>query len=79
MHAMDELYTQHPYYGSRRMTATLNRNGFMVNRKRIQRLMQVMGIEAVYPKPHVSGPDRQHVIFPYLLRTVAIEINPLAV
>jgi putative transposase len=73
MHAIDELYTQHPYYGSRRMTAMLTRNGFMVNRKRIQRLMQVMGIEAIYPKPHLSGPDRQHSIFPYLLRNMAIE------
>jgi putative transposase len=73
MHVMDELYTEHPSFGSRSMTSMLNRMGYSINRKRIQRLMQVMGIEAIYPKPHLSAPDKQHPIFPYLLRHMVIE------
>lgn len=72
MHTIDELYTEHPYFGSRRMTATLNRMGHTVNRKHIQRLMRVMGIEAIYPKQNTSVPDKQHLVFPYLLRKLAI-------
>lgn len=73
MRTMDKLYTAHPELGSRRMMAILNRMGHEVNRKRIQRLMQVMGIEAIYPKRSLSTPDKQHVVFPYLLRDMAIE------
>jgi putative transposase len=73
MHALDELYTQHPYFGSRRMTVVLAWMGHAVNRKRIQRLMRLMGIEAIYPKPNMSAPDKQHVVFPYLLRNLTIE------
>jgi len=51
----------------------LNRMGQEVNRKRVQRLMQLMGIEAIYPKPNLSAPDRQHMVYPYLLRDLAIE------
>jgi len=72
MHSIDELYTQRPYFGSRRMTATLNRMGLSVNRKHIQRLMRMMGIEAIYPKRNTSVPDKQHLLFPYLLRKLAI-------
>jgi putative transposase len=51
----------------------LQRNGYIVNRKRIQRLMRIMGIEAIYPKPALSTRDTQHQVFPYLLRNMAIE------
>jgi putative transposase len=73
MHAIDELYTQHPIFGSRRMTVVLNRMGYAVNRKRIQRLMRLMGIEAIYPKHNLSVRDKQHAVYPYLLRNVSIE------
>jgi putative transposase len=73
MHAIDELYTQHPYFGSRRMSVMLASMGHAVNRKRIQRLMRFMGMEAIYPRPNLSKPAKQHSIFPYLLRNLAIE------
>lgn len=72
MHKIDEQYTKTPFYGSRRMTAVLGRNGYNVNRKRVQRLMRVMGIEAIYPKPNTSRSNEEHKIYPYLLRDVAI-------
>ena len=67
MRLIDEQYTKTPFYGSRRMTAWLNRQGYTVNRKRIQRLMRIMGIEAIYPKPKTSVGDVQHKVYPYLL------------
>lgn len=70
---LDEQYTRAPFYGSRRMTAWLATQGHEVNRKRISRLMQVMGIEAVYPKPRLSQPGEGHKIYPYLLRGVTVE------
>ncbi len=72
MKLIDQEYTAHPFYGSRRMTAWLQGQGYEVNRKRIQRLMALMGLEAIYPKPNLSAPDRQHKVYPYLLRDVAI-------
>lgn len=73
MGLIDRCYTDRPFYGSRRMAAWLNHDrGEAVNRKRVQRLMRVMGLEAVYPKPRLSsGPA--HTVYPYLLRGVAIE------
>ena len=56
MRWIDEQYTRRPFYGSRRMTAWLRAQGSAVNRKRVARLMEVMGIEAVYPKPKLSQP-----------------------
>jgi len=73
MRFIDEQYTKTPFYGSRRMTVSLNRNGYLVNRKRVQRLMRLMGIEAIYPKPNLSKPHPDNKIYPYLLRN--IEIN----
>jgi putative transposase len=75
MRLIDEIYTRSPYYGARRIAAELNRKnlGFAVDRKRIGRLMQIMGIEALYPKPKLSRPDKEHVKHPYLLRGVEIE------
>jgi len=72
MHKIDEQYTKTPFYGSRRMTAWLNRQDYEVNRKRVQRLMRIMGIEAIYPKRRTSISDEEHKIYPYLLRDVTI-------
>jgi putative transposase len=72
MNLIDEEYTAHPFFGSRQMTAWLKRQGHEVNRKRVQRLMRLMGLEAIYPKPKLSLPDQKHKIYPYLLRNVAI-------
>jgi putative transposase len=73
MRLMDEQYLRTPFYGSRRMTRWLQSQGYAVNRKRVRRLLQVMGIEAVYPKPKLSQPGEGHKIYPYLLRGVKIE------
>jgi putative transposase len=73
MRLLDERYTRAPFYGSRRMTEWLATQGHGVNRKRISRLMQVMGLEAVYPKPKLSQPGEGHKVYPYLLRGVAVE------
>ena len=72
MRLLDEQYTRAPFYGSRRMTEWLATKGHEVNRKRIWRLMQVMGLEAVYPKPKMSQPGEGHKIYPYLLRDVTV-------
>lgn len=73
MHRIDEIYTRHPYYGSRRIRACLRRQGYEVNRKRIQRLMRKMEIAAIYPKPKLSHANREHQFYPYLLRDVEID------
>jgi putative transposase len=67
MRWIDEQYTRRPFYGSRRMTVWLRQQGQAVNRKRVARLMEVMEIEAVYPKPKLSQPGEGHKIYPYLL------------
>ena len=72
MRLIDAEYTRHPFYGSRKITEWLRQQGEAVNRKRVQRLMRVMGLEAIYPKPRLSVPGRGHRIYPYLLRDVAI-------
>jgi putative transposase len=68
MRQIDELYLEHPYFGSRRMAALLD-----INCKHAQRLMHLMGIEAHYPKPHLSRPAPGHEIYPYLLRGLPIQ------
>ena len=73
MRLIDEEYTAHPFFGSRQMTAWLVRHGEAVNRKRVQRLLRLMGLEAIYPKPRLSVAGRGHRIYPYLLRNVAVE------
>lgn len=73
MRLIDERYTACPFYGSRRLTAWLLRRGEAVNRKRVQRLMRQMGLEAIYPKPRLSMARRGHRVYPYLLRGVSIE------
>ena len=73
MRLIDRQYTRVPFYGSRRMTAWLQCQGYAVNRKRVARLMRGMGIEAVYAKPKLSQPGEGHKIYPYLLRRLRIE------
>jgi putative transposase len=72
MRWIDEQYTRHPFFGTRRMTAWLCRQGHTVNRKRVARLMARMGLEAVYPKPKLSQPGERHKIYPYLLEGVEV-------
>jgi putative transposase len=73
MRLVDELHLERPFYGSRRITQELRRRGLIVNRKRIQRLMRVMGIEALAPQPNTSKPEPEHTLYPYLLRGLAVE------
>jgi putative transposase len=73
MRQIDQEYTAHPFLGSRRLTKWLIEQGEAVNRKRVQRLMRVMGLEAIYPKPKLSAARAGHRIYPYLLRGVRIE------
>jgi len=69
---IDKIYTKWPFYGSRRLTEELKAKGYTVNRKRVQRLMRLMGIQALYPKPRTSMHHPEHRVFPYLLREVPI-------
>uniref|UniRef100_UPI0031F63A0E IS3 family transposase n=1 Tax=Thermacetogenium phaeum TaxID=85874 RepID=UPI0031F63A0E len=71
-HRIDEIYTEHPYYGSRRITAQLRREGFEVNRKAVQRHMREMGITGIHPGPNLSRRSQQHKVYPYLLRNLEI-------
>jgi putative transposase len=72
MRRIDELHLELPFYGSRRMMFELNKEDRGVNRKRVQRLMRVMGIEALVPRPGTSKAAPGHKIYPYLLRGLAI-------
>jgi putative transposase len=69
-HRIDELYTAHPFYGSRRLTVCLQREGLRINRKAVQRYMREMGIVAIYPSPNLSQRALAHRVYPYLLRGV---------
>ena len=72
MRLIDEEFLRHPFYGSRKIRDYLNRLGFPVNHKRVQRLMRLMGLESVAPKPNTSRPRREHKVYPYLLRGMSI-------
>ena len=72
MQRIDELYLEMPFYGSRRMALALRAEGHAVNRKRVQRLMRLMGLEAMVPRPGTSRPAPRHKVYPYLLRGLAI-------
>jgi putative transposase len=72
MRLIDEQYLKTPFYGWRRMTQHLRREGHLVNHKRVQRLMQRMGVQAVYPKPKTSIASAEHRVYPYLLRNLSI-------
>ena len=73
MALIDQQYLKTPFYGSRRMTAWLSNHGHQVNRKRVRRLMQLIGLEAIYRRPNTSKPNPGHKVYPYLLR--GLEIN----
>jgi putative transposase len=73
MRLIDEQFTKRPFYGVPRMTASLRRMGYEVNPKRVRRLMRVMGLEAIYPKPRLSANGPDHKVYPYLLKGVTID------
>lgn len=73
MNLLDEQYTRCPFYGVKRMTAWLETQGYYVNEKRVRRLLRTMGLETQYPKPKLSNSNKEHLIYPYLLRGVSIE------
>jgi putative transposase len=73
MRLIDEQYLKTPSWGSRSMRNHLRRLGYKINRKRVQRLMRLMGLEAIYPKPKTSRPHPAHKVYPYLLRNTVVE------
>jgi len=73
MNRIDEIYTKWPFFGSPRITAQLKREGYDVNIKRVKRLMHLMNIIAIYPKPKTSPKNHEHKVYPYLLGNVTIE------
>ncbi len=73
MRLIDQQYLKTPVYGSRSMARHLRRQGHKVNRKRVQRLMRLMGLEAIYPRPRTSKAHPEHKVYPYLLRNVTID------
>jgi putative transposase len=72
MRRMDELHLAHPFYGSRKLSLALRAEGRPVNRKCVQRLMRLMGLESIAPKPKTSTPHPEHPVYPYLLRGLQI-------
>ena len=73
MRLIDEQYMKQPAWGSRSMRSYLASLGRVVNRKRVQRLMRAMGLQAVYPRPRTSAPHPEHKVYPYLLRGLAVD------
>ena len=73
MRLIDEIHLKRPFYGSRRMCDELEDRGYKVNRKRVQRLMRLMDLRALYPRRRTSQPGKGHKIYPYLLRDLSIE------
>ena len=72
MRLIDEQYMHTPFYGWRKMVATLRRQGYAINGKRVRRLMRLMGIQAIYPRKNSSSPGKGHKRYPYLLRNLPI-------
>ena len=72
MKLIDRQYLATPFYGARKVAAWLNGKGYIVNRKRVRRLMQIMGIKAIYRRPRTSQPAPGHKIYPYLLDSIQI-------
>lgn len=73
MRLLDEQYFKTPFYGARRLTVWLKSLGYIINRKRVKRLMELMGWQTIYRKPYLSKPNKAHKVYPYLLR--GLEIN----
>ena len=72
MNIIDETYTAHPYYGTRRMSKYLESKGYNIGRKGLRRYYRIMGLEAVYPKKNLSKRNQAHKVYPYLLRNLEI-------
>jgi len=70
---IDQMYTKRPFYGSRKMTHWLRKLGHEIGRKRVQRLMRTMGLEAIYPRRRTTIPNPAHKVYPYLLRNMKID------
>jgi putative transposase len=75
MHKIDRIYTKWPFYGSPRITAVLKRQGEIINHKRVARLMNLMGLAAIMPKKNLSRRNKEHLVYPYLLKGVKITSN----
>jgi putative transposase len=72
MKIIDEIFIEHPYYGTRRMAYILKKEGYDIGRKKVKKYYQIMGIEAVYPKMNLSRRNQAHKVYPYLLRDLEI-------
>ena len=72
MKLIDAEYTRHPFYGSRKIMSYLRRCGYKINRKKVQRLMRLMGLEGICPRKRTTLPDKTHKVYPYLLRELEI-------
>ena len=72
MHLLDQQYTKMPFYGVRRMTKFLQKLGYKIGKARVRSLLRQMGLRAIYPGPNTSKPHPMHIIYPYLLRDVAV-------
>lgn len=72
MRRIDEIFTEHPYYGTRRMSYVLKSVGLNVSRKMVRKYYQLLGIEAVYPKMNLSRRNQAHKVYPYLLRGMEV-------
>lgn len=72
MNLIDRIYTDSPFYGVRRIHGQLETDGYMINVKRVRRLMRLMGLEAIYPKPNLSKSNSEHITYPYLLKGMNI-------
>ena len=72
MRLINEEFLRHPFYGSRKMKDYLKREGYPVNRKRVQRLMRLIGLESIAPKPNTSRQRKGHKVYPYLLKKMSI-------
>ena len=73
MRVIDETYLAYPFFGSRQMRDWLRLQGYRINRKRVQRLMRQLGLEAIYRKPNTSAPHPEHRVYPYLLKKLVID------
>lgn len=72
MKRIDEIYTAHPYYGTRRMSKCLQAEGYNVGRKALRRYYRIMALEAIYPKMNLSKRNKAHAVYPYLLRDLEV-------
>jgi len=73
MNEMRELYEKHPFYGYRRMHVALKQKGYIINRKKVQRLMKLAGIQAIYPRKKTTTRNILHKVYPYLLRNIKLD------